>query len=42
MAEAGRSIPPWLALIIQELELNRPAFVTTDDVRRSMPKYSVS
>jgi hypothetical protein len=36
--ESVRSIPQWLASIIQEFELNRPAFVTVDNLRHSMPK----
>lgn len=36
--DAARSIAPWLAPVIQELELTRPAFVTADELRRIMAK----
>lgn len=35
---SGRSIPRWLAAVIEEFELNRPAVVTVDEVRRIVPK----
>lgn len=37
MGEAIRSIPPWLAAVVQELELNGSRLVTIDDIQRARP-----
>jgi len=33
-----RSIPSWLAGVLQELELTRPRLVTVDDIQRVLPQ----
>ena len=37
MAKALRSVPGWLASVIQELELDRSTLVTVEDVQRARP-----
>ena len=39
MTSSLRSVPGWLAGVIQELELDRSTLVTVDDIQRARPDW---